>query len=150
MVDTATIRVRLINEGTPVTRPLGLRSEVSAKSREAEEVKQVSKLVAAGLLALFGLGLIGDYPVVGFGVLGVAGLLVWMSLQSRQSVRVDRSRPVAARSARMEVAQEVNAAQRAANREMRQAVSAARREAQRNLASAVERVRAEQAARWVA
>lgn len=110
----------------------------------------MGKWIAAAVLAFLGLGLIDQYPVVGFGMLIGAGLLVWMSLQGRQSLRVDRSRPTAARSARMEVQSEVNRAQRDANRQMRQTVERARREAQRNLASAVERVRAEQAARWIA
>ncbi|SHW96707.1 hypothetical protein [Mycobacteroides abscessus] len=110
----------------------------------------MGKLIGAAVLAFLGLGTIGQYPLVGFGMLGVAGLLVWMGLQSRQATRVERSRPVAARSARAEVAQEVNAAQRAANRHLRQAVEKARRQAQKNLAGAVQRVRAEQERRWIA
>ncbi|BBZ82285.1 hypothetical protein MABM_22010 [Mycobacteroides abscessus] len=110
----------------------------------------MGKYVAAGLLAFLGLGTIGQYPVVGFGMLGVAGLLVWMALQGRQAARVERSRPVAARSARAEVQAEVNSAQRDANKQMRRAVERARREAQRNVDNAVQRVRAEQERRWVA
>lgn len=109
----------------------------------------MGKYVAAGLLAFLGLGTIGQYPIVGFGFLAAGGLLVWMGLQSRQAVRVERSRPVAARQARQDVQAEVNAAQRAANREMRRAVEKARRQAQKNLAGAVERVERDQASRWV-
>lgn len=109
----------------------------------------MGKWIAAGLLAFLGLGTISDYPVVGFGFLAAGGLLVWMALQGRQAVRVERARPVAARSARAEVAQEVNRAQRDANRTLRRAVEKARREAQRNVDGAAQRVRAEQAQRWV-
>lgn len=109
----------------------------------------MGKFIVAGLLALSGMSILGQYPLVGVGLLGVAGLLAWMALQGRQSVRVERSRPVAARQARQEVQQEVNRAQRDANRAVRGAVERARREAQRNLASAVQRVEREQASRWV-
>lgn len=109
----------------------------------------MGKFVGAAVLAFLGLGTIGRYPVVGFGMLGVAALLVWMSLQSRQAVRVERSRPVAARSARADVQAEVNRAQRDANREMRRAVEKARVTAQRNVDNAVARVRAEQSQRWM-
>lgn len=110
----------------------------------------MSKWIFAGLLAFLGLGLIGDYPIVGFGMLCAAGLIGWMTLQGRRSVRVERARPTAARSARQEVQSEVNRAQRDANREVRSAVERARREAQKNLASAVQRVQQERAQRWVA
>ncbi|AMT69287.1 MULTISPECIES: hypothetical protein [Mycobacteroides] len=109
----------------------------------------MGKFVGAAVLAFLGLGLVGDYPLIGFGFLTVAGLLVWMGLQGRASARVERARPVAARSARMDVQQEVNSAQRDANKQMRRAVERARREAQRNVDAAVARVRAEQTERWV-
>lgn len=109
----------------------------------------MGKLIAAVLLGLSGMSLLDQYPVWGFGLLAAAGLLAWMALQGRQSVRVERARPTAARSARAEVQQEVNAAQRAANRAVRGAVERARREAQKNLAGAVARVEAEQRERWV-
>ncbi|ORA53653.1 MULTISPECIES: hypothetical protein [Mycobacteroides] len=110
----------------------------------------MGKYVGAAVLAFLGLGTISEYPLIGFGMLGVAGLLVWMAMQGRQAVRVERSRPVAARSARADVQAEVNRAQRAANREVRQQVARARRQAQRNVDGAVARVRAEQERRWVA
>lgn len=110
----------------------------------------MGKFVGAGLLGLSGLSIVGQYPVVGFGFLAAAGLLVWMGLQGRQAVRVERARPTAAREARMGVAQEVNSAQRDANRTMRQEVERARRQAQKNVDNAVQRVRAEQAQRWIA
>lgn len=110
----------------------------------------MGKFIAAGILILLGLGTLSDYPLIGFGMLGVAGLLVWMALQGRASARVERSRPVAARSARAEVAQEVNRAQRDANREVRQAVERARRQAQKTVDGAVARVERDQRERWVA
>lgn len=109
----------------------------------------MGKWIVAGLLALSGLSLLSEYPVWGFGMLCAAGLIGWMTLQGRQSARVERSRPVAARQARQEVQAEVNAAQRDANRAVRTQVERARREAQRNLAGAVQRVQQEQAQRWV-
>ncbi|ANO03643.1 hypothetical protein AN916_22575 [Mycobacteroides immunogenum] len=96
------------------------------------------------------MSILSEYPLWGVGLIGVAGLIVWMSLQGRQSARVERSRPVAARSARAEVQQEVNSAQRDANRAVRTQVERARREAQRNLSGAVARVEREQAQRWSA
>ncbi|SKF72837.1 Uncharacterised protein [Mycobacteroides abscessus subsp. abscessus] len=110
----------------------------------------MGKFIVAGLLGFLGLGLIGDYPVWGFGMLAAAAVLGWMSLQGRQSARVERSRPVAARQARQEVQSEVNSAQREANRQVRQSVERARREARRNLSGAVQRVEQEQRERWVA
>ncbi|WP_100485874.1 hypothetical protein [Mycobacteroides abscessus] len=109
----------------------------------------MGKWIFAVLLGFLGLGLVGDYPLIGFGFLAAGGLLVWMALQGRQAVRVERARPTAARSARAEVQAEVNAAQRAANRDVRQAVEKARRQAQKNLAGAVARVERDQASRWV-
>lgn len=109
----------------------------------------MGKWIAAGLLGLSGLSLLSEYPLWGVGLLGFAALLVWMALQSRQAVRVERARPVAARSARAEVAQEVNRAQRDANKQLRAEVKRARVTAQRNVDNAVARVRAEQAQRWV-
>ncbi|SLJ13366.1 hypothetical protein [Mycobacteroides abscessus] len=109
----------------------------------------MGKWILVGVLAFSGMSLLGQYPVWGVGMLLAAGLIGWMGMQGRQSARVERSRPVAARQARQDVQAEVNAAQRAANREMRRAVEKARRQAQKNLAGAVERVRAEQAQRWV-
>ncbi|SHO82733.1 Uncharacterised protein [Mycobacteroides abscessus subsp. abscessus] len=110
----------------------------------------MGKFIGAAVLAFLGLGTLSDYPVVAFGMLAAGALLVWMALQSRQAVRVERARPTAAREARADVQSEVNRAQRAANREMRQTVERARREAQRNVDDAVQRVRAEQAQRWIA
>ncbi|WP_100458662.1 hypothetical protein [Mycobacteroides abscessus] len=107
-------------------------------------------LIAAGILGLLGLGTVSDYPVIGFGMLLAAGLLVWMGVQSRQAVRQVHARPTAWAHARQEVQMEVNRAQRQANQQVRQAVARARREARKNLNAAVARVSAEQASRWVA
>lgn len=110
----------------------------------------MGKWIVVALLGLSGMSILSEYPLWGVGLLVAAGLIGWMTLQGRRSVRVERSRPTAARSARAEVQSEVNAAQRQANREVRQQVERARREAQTNLASAVARVEAEQRERWVA
>lgn len=109
----------------------------------------MGRWILVGLLAVSGLSLLSEYPLWGVGLLLAAGLIGWMAMQSRQAVRVERARPVAARSARAEVQSEVNSAQRQANRQMHQAVSAARRQAQKNLAGAVARVEREQRERWV-
>ncbi|MBN7311792.1 hypothetical protein [Mycobacteroides abscessus] len=110
----------------------------------------MGKYVAAGLLGLSGLSLLSEYPLWGVGLLGLSGLIVWMALQGRATVRAERARPVAARQARQDVQAEVNSAQRAANRQLRRAVEKARRQAQKNVDGAAARVRAEQASRWVA
>lgn len=110
----------------------------------------MGKYVAAGLLGLSGLSLLSEYPLWGVGLLGLSGLIVWMALQGRAATRVERSRPVAARQARMDVQAEVNAAQRAANKQMRAEVGRARREAQRNVDNAVQRVARDQVSRWIA
>ncbi|KRQ31287.1 MULTISPECIES: SPFH domain-containing protein [Mycobacteroides] len=110
----------------------------------------MGKWIGAVILGVLGLGSIGQYPLVGFGMLGAAGLLIWMGMQSRQAVRIERSRPTAARQARQEVQAEVNEAQRDANRQLRREVARARAQAQRNVDDAVARVQAEQSQRWIA
>ncbi|SHU55630.1 Uncharacterised protein [Mycobacteroides abscessus subsp. abscessus] len=110
----------------------------------------MGRWIVVALLGLSGISLLGQYPVWGVGMLLAAGLIGWMSMQGRQSLRVERARPTAAREARQEVQAEVNRAQRQANREVRGAVERARREAQKNVNSAVQRVQAEQAQRWSA
>lgn len=109
----------------------------------------MGKYVAAGLLGLSGLSLLSEYPLWGVGLLGLSGLIVWMALQGRATVRAERARPVAARSARMDVQAEVNSAQRDANKQLRAEVKRARVTAQRNVDNAVARVRAEQSQRWM-
>lgn len=109
----------------------------------------MGKWIVVALLGLSGMSIVSEYPLWGFGLIGVAGLIGWMALQGRQSARVERARPVAARQARQEVQSEVNRAQRDANRQVRQAVERARREARKNLAGAVARVEQEQRERWV-
>lgn len=110
----------------------------------------MGKWIVAGLLAFSGMSILSEYPLWGVGMLLVAGLIGWMGVQGRRSVRVSHARPTAARSARADVQQEVNRAQRQANRAVRQSVERARREAQKNLAGAVQRVEREQAQRWSA
>ncbi|SLD23467.1 hypothetical protein [Mycobacteroides abscessus] len=110
----------------------------------------MSKYVAAAvILGVLGLGLIGQYPVISLGMIAAAGVLVWMSLQARQATRVERSRPTAARQARLDVQQEVEKARCQANRQVRREVEKARRQAQQNVNNAVERTRSEQSQRWV-
>lgn len=146
----AKILIILINGGTPLTPSAELRSGGSAKPPSDQEVSSVGRWILVVLLGLSGMSILGQYPLWGFGLIGVAGFIGWMSVQGRQAVRVERARPVAARQARQEVQSEVNSAQRDANREVRQQVERARREAQRNLAGAVQRVEREQAQRWSA
>ena len=109
----------------------------------------MGKWIAAGILGVLGLGTISQYPIVGFGMIAAAGVLVWMSLQARQAARVERSRPTAARQARLDVQQKVEKARREAHRQVRREVEKARRQAQRNVDDAVERTRSEQSQRWV-
>lgn len=110
----------------------------------------MGRWILVALLGLSGMSILSEYPLWGVGLLALSGLIGWMSVQGRRAVRVERSRPTAARQARQEVQAEVNSAQRDANRAVRQQVERARREAQRTLAGAVQRVQQEQAARWVA
>lgn len=110
----------------------------------------MGRWILVALLGLSGMSILSEYPLWGVGLLAAAGLLAWMALQGRQSIRVSHARPTAARSARADVQQEVNSAQREANRAVRSAVERARREAQRNLSGAVQRVEQEQGQRWSA
>lgn len=111
----------------------------------------MGKWVGFGLLALFGLGLIGDYPLVGFGLLAASGLLVWMALQGRQSSRpTSHVRPTEWAQARQQSAMEVARAEREARAVVRRAVKQADKRGQAAVQRAAERVQADQGSGWSA
>ncbi|MBV0917237.1 hypothetical protein KC238_08200 [Mycobacteroides chelonae] len=103
----------------------------------------MGKWILVGLLGLSGLSLLSEYPAVGFGLLAVAGLVVWMSLQGRQSSRQWAR-------ARQESAMEVARAEREARNHVRRAVRQADRRGQVAVQRASAQVRAEQSAGWSA
>lgn len=111
----------------------------------------MGKLIVAGLLGLSGLSLLSDYPLVGFGLLAAAALLVWMSLQGRHSSRpVSHARPTEWARARQESALEVARAERAARAVVRRAVRQADRRGELAVQRAVAQVQADQAQGWSA
>ncbi len=94
--------------------------------------------------------MLSDYPVVGFGLLAVAALLVWMSLQGRRAARpIAHARPTEWARARQESQVEVARAERAARAAVRRVVRQADRRGQAAVQRAAERVRHEQDAGWV-
>lgn len=110
----------------------------------------MGKWILVGLLGLSGLSLLSEYPAVGFGLLAVAGLVVWMSLQGRQSSRpVAHTRPTEWARARQESAMEVARAEREARNHVRRAVRQADRRGQVAVQRASAQVRAEQGSGWV-
>ncbi len=111
----------------------------------------MGKLIVAVLLGLSGLSLLSDYPVVGFGLLAVAALLVWMSLQGRRAARpVAHARPTEWARARQESAMEVARAEREARAVVRRAVRQADRRGQVAVQRASAQVQAEQGSGWSA
>lgn len=105
----------------------------------------MGKLIFAGLLALSGLSILSDYPVVGFGLLAVAALLVWMSWQGRRAARpTSHARPTEWAQARRESQMEVARAERAARAAVRRAVKAADKRGQAAVQRASMQVRQEQ------
>lgn len=110
----------------------------------------MGKLIVAVLLGLSGLSLLSDYPVVGFGLLTAAALLVWMSLQGRQAARpVAHARPTEWARARQESALEVARAEREARAVVRRAVRQADRRGELAIQRAAAQVQAEQGSGWV-
>lgn len=111
----------------------------------------MGKWVLVGLLGLSGLSILSDYPVVGFGTMAVAGLLVWMSLQGRRAARpISHARPTEWARARQESAMQVARAEREARAAVRRAVRQADRRGRVAVQRAAERVRQEQSAGWSA
>lgn len=111
----------------------------------------MGKWILVGLLGLSGLSVLSDYPVAGFGLLAVAALLVWMSLQGRRAARpVSHARPTEWAQARQESAMEVARAEREARAMVRRAVRQADRRGQAAVQCAAERVRQEQGSGWSA
>lgn len=110
----------------------------------------MGKLIVAVLLGLSGLSMLSDYPVVGFGMMAVAGLLVWMSLQGRRSSRpVSHARPTEWARARQESALEVARAEREVRAAVRRAVRQADRRGELAIQRAAAQVQAEQGSGWV-
>ncbi|OHU38283.1 hypothetical protein BKG80_10890 [Mycobacteroides chelonae] len=93
--------------------------------------------------------MLSDYPVVGFGLLAVAALLVWMSLQGRRAARpVAHARPTEWAQARQESAMQVARAEREARAVVRRAVRQADKRGQAAVQRAVAQVQADQGAGW--
>ncbi|SKG53857.1 Uncharacterised protein [Mycobacteroides abscessus subsp. massiliense] len=111
----------------------------------------MGKLIFAGLLAFSGLSILSEYPLWGVGLLALSVLIVWMSLQGRQSSRpVAHARPVEWAQARRESALEVARAEREARNHVRRAVRQADKRGQVAVQRAAAQVRAEQSAGWSA
>lgn len=111
----------------------------------------MGKWFLAGLLGLSGVSLLSEYPLVGFGLLTVAGLILWMSWQGRQATRpVSHARPTEWAQARRESAMEVARAEREARAVVRRAVRQADRRGQVAVQRASERVGQEQGVGWSA
>ncbi|MBN7467068.1 hypothetical protein ACM0AZ_12625 [Mycobacteroides abscessus subsp. massiliense] len=105
----------------------------------------MGKLVAAVVLGFLGLSVFSDYPLIGFGLIAVAALLVWVAMQGRRSARpVAHARPTEWARARQESAMEVARAERAARAMVRRAVRQADKRGQAAVQRASERVRQEQ------
>lgn len=105
----------------------------------------MGKWVLVGLLGLSGLSLLSDYPLVGFGMMAVAGLIVWMSLQGRRSAQpVSHARPTEWAQARRESQMQVARAEREARNHVRRAVRQADKRGQVAVQRASAQVRQEQ------
>lgn len=111
----------------------------------------MGKWILVGLLGLSGLSLLSEYPLVGFGLLAAAALLVWMSLQGHRSSRpVSHVRPTAWAQARRESQLEVARAEREARAMVRRAVRQADRRGQAAVQRASAQVQEDQAQGWSA
>lgn len=111
----------------------------------------MGKVVAAVVLGFLGLSLFSDYPLVGFGLLALSGLIVWMSWQGRRAARpTSHARPVEWARARQESTLEVARAEREARAMVRRAVKAADKRGQAAVQRAVASVQADQAQGWSA
>lgn len=110
----------------------------------------MGKWILVALLGLSGLSILGQYPLWGVGMLLVAGLLVWMGMQGRQSARVSHARPTEWAQARQESQLEVNRAEREARAMVRRAVKQADKRGQAAVQRAAALVRQEQGSGWSA
>ncbi|MBN7483801.1 hypothetical protein [Mycobacteroides abscessus] len=111
----------------------------------------MGKLIVAVLLGLSGVSLLSEYPLWGVGLLALSVLIVWMSLQGRQSSRpVAHARPTEWARARQESQVEVARAERAARAAVRRVVRQADKRGQVAVQRAAAQVRAEQSAGWSA
>lgn len=111
----------------------------------------MGKWIFVVVLGLSGMSLLSEHPLIGFGMLAVAGLIGWMALQGRQSSRpTSHVRPTEWAQARQQSAVEVARAEREARATVRRAVKQADKRGQAAVRRAAERVRQEQAAGWSA
>ncbi|MBN7480762.1 hypothetical protein [Mycobacteroides abscessus] len=110
----------------------------------------MGKWILVGLLGLSGMSLLSEYPLVGFGLLAVAGLIFWMSLQGHRAARpTSHARPTEWARARQESQMQVARAKREARAMVRRAVRQADRRGQAAVQRAAAQVQAEQSAGWV-
>lgn len=111
----------------------------------------MGKWVLVGLLAFSGLSILSEYPLWGVGLLALSVLIVWMSLQGRQTARpVSHARPTEWAQARRESQMEVARAERQARAAVRNAVRQADRRGQVAVQRAAAQVQADQAQGWSA
>lgn len=105
----------------------------------------MGKWILVGLLGLSGVSLLSEYPLWGVGLLALSVLIVWMSLQGRQSSRpVAHARPTEWAQARRESQMEVARAEREARAMVRRAVRQADKRGQAAVQRASMQVRQEQ------
>ncbi|BBZ83079.1 Uncharacterised protein [Mycobacteroides abscessus subsp. massiliense] len=111
----------------------------------------MGKLVAAVVLGFLGLSVFSDYPLIGFGLIAVAALLVWVAMQGRRSARpVAHARPVEWARARQESQMEVARAEREARAVVRRAVRQTDKRGQAAIQRAAALVQSEQSSGWSA
>ncbi|KRQ68039.1 hypothetical protein AOT83_19180 [Mycobacteroides sp. H001] len=97
------------------------------------------------------MSLLSDYPLIGFGMLAVAGLIGWMSVQGRQSSRpTPHVRPTEWAQARQESALQVARAEREARAMVRRAVLRADKRGQAAVQRAAAQAQSEQGSGWSA
>lgn len=109
----------------------------------------MGKWIAVGLLALIGFSLLTDYPLVGIVMLGIAGLIIFLSVRGMGSSRSYSApaRPAQLASARYDAREEIADAERRAARAVRQAQEDAEAQGTEALRAAVQFLAAEP--RWV-
>lgn len=110
----------------------------------------MGKVVSALVLGLLGSSVFSSYPVVGFGMMAVSALLVWMTVQGRRSAQpISHARPGEWARARRESQIQVARQEREARSAVRHVVRQADRRGQLAVQRAAERAQAEQSAGWV-
>ncbi|QSM94335.1 hypothetical protein I3U40_00265 [Mycobacteroides abscessus subsp. abscessus] len=109
----------------------------------------MGKWIAVGLLALIGFSLLTDYPLVGIVMLGIAGLITFLSLRASGGGRSYSApaRPNQLASARFDAREEISSAERAASRMIRAAQEDAEAQGTEALRAVMQFLAAEP--RWV-